>query len=128
MTEYYSDGLDETVWDPSNPEQAIEDPMHGPEARLNLLSIPPFPNSDGTYHVFGGQYVCGTTSFDAEGRPYIKIGSTSGMLELARDALTHIEWIEKWKAGELPPIGEMAYPVFQLDAWPYLTIDNPTSE
>ncbi len=127
MSESYPDSFDETVWDPSDPEQAIEDPMHGPEARLNLLSIPPYLNEDGTYHVFGGLYVCGTTSFDAEGRPFIRIGRASDMLGAIRDSHRHMEWIERWQAGELPPIEEMNYPIFQLEARPYLIVDSPTS-
>ena len=125
MNESFHDSFDDTVWDPTNPEQAIEDPVHGPEARLRLLSTPPYPNEDGTYHVFGGLYVCGTTSFDAEGRPFIRMGGASSMLRAIRDSHRHMEWIEKWKAGELPPFEEMGYPVFQLEAQPYLIIDNP---
>lgn len=128
MSESFPNNFDETVWDPIDPERAIEDPMHGPEARLNLLSIPPYLNEDGTYHVFGGLYVCGTTSFDAEGRPFIKVGATSNMIKAVRDSHNHMEWIEKWKAGELPPIEEMGYPVFQLESRPYLIIDDPSSK
>ena len=128
MTEFFRDSFDETVWDPNDPEQAIEDPIHGPEARLNLLSMPPYPNDDGTYHVFGGLYACGTTSFDAAGRPFIKIGGASGMLDAIRDSRRHMEWIEKWKAGELPPIEEMGYPIFDFNATPYITVDKPSSE
>lgn len=125
MSELTQNPWDDTVWDPINPEQAIEDPLHGPEARLRLLSTPPYPNEDGTYHVFGGLYVCGTTSFDAEGRPFIKIGGGSSMLEAMRDSHRHIEWIKKWEAGELPPLEETGYPVFQFDVTPYVVIDDP---
>ena len=117
-----SDKWDNTVWDPTNPEQAIEDPMHGPEARLKLLSMPPFPNEDGTYHVFGGLYICGTTSFDAEGLPFVKIGGGNYMHQAIRDSQKHMDWINKWKAGELSPIEDMGYPVFQLEAEPYLVV------
>ena len=128
MSESFRDPLDQTVWDPNNSEQAIEDPMHGPEARLNLLSIPPYHNEDGTYHVFGGLYICGTTSFDAEGRPFIKMGGGSSMRQAIRDSHKHMEWVEKYKAGELPSVEEMGYPLFQLEVKPYLIIDNPLSE
>lgn len=119
-----SDPFDQTVWDPVDPEQAIEDPFHGPEARLTLLSTPPYPTKDGTYYVFGGYYVCGTTTFDSTGHPFIRIGSGASFLELQREALARMEWTDKWRAGELPPFEAMGYPVFQLDAVPYLVLDQ----
>lgn len=110
------------------PEQAIEDPVHGSEAVIELLSIPPYPNEDGTYYVFGGLYTCGTTSFDAGGQPFIKIDSGRGSYKATRDSLKNIEWVEKWRAGELPSIDEMGYPVFQLEAAPRLITDTLTLE
>lgn len=124
MLELSSNQWDETVWDPNDTEQAIEDPMHGPEARLTLLSTPPYRNEDGTYHVFGGLYTCGTTSFDADGRPFVRVSSGGSMFVAMRESLQHMDWIKKWRAGELPPIKEMGYPTFQLEAKPYLIIDS----
>ena len=128
MSASFYENFDNAIWDPNDPEQAIEDPLHGPEARLNLLSMPPYPNEDGTYHVFGGIYACGTTSFDAEGRPFIRIGRASGMLGAIRDSRKHMEWIEKWRAVELPPYEEMGYPIFDFNATPYVIVDKPSSE
>jgi len=125
MSELSRNPWDETVWDPTDPEQAIEDPLHGSEAVLGLLSIPPYLNDDGTYHVFGGLYVCGTTSFDAEGRPFVRIGSGNSFHTAKQDSQKHMEWVTRWRAGKLPRIEEMDYPAFQLEATPYIVIDNP---
>lgn len=119
---------DTSIPDPFNAEQAIEDPMHGPEAIGNLLSIPPMPNEDGTYHVFGGLYVCGTTSFDSDGKPFTRISGGSGMLGAIRDSHRQIEWVKKYDNGELPPIEELDYPAFDLEAKPYLVIDSPDAQ
>jgi len=80
-----NDPFDNTIWDPEDPEQAIEDPFHGPSATIELLNIPPFRNEDGTYYVFGGTHLpCRTCDFDAEGKPFVRIktaGDTSFMRE-----------------------------------------------
>lgn len=116
--------FDQTVWDPSESEQAIEDPLHGSEAILNLHAIPPMPKPDGTFHVFGGLYLCGTTSFDAEGRPFIRIGSGRAMYAAIRESRLTIDWVNKYRAGELPPAEEMSYPEFRYDVQPYLIVDQ----
>ncbi len=113
--------FDKTVYDPIDSEQAIEDPFHGPEAVIGLLSIPPYKNADGTYHVFGGSYVCGTCSFDAEGKPFIEF-KPGYNLNFIREVEQHRKWIEAYNKGELPPFEEMDYPVFQLETRPYFKI------
>lgn len=122
MSNEHADPFDTTIWDPINPEYAIEDPFHGPEARLQLLSIPPFRNEDGTYHVFGALGICVTTTFDAEGRPFVRIAAASSMLGTLRDITLHQDWINKHARGELPAYDELDYPVFRLDVRPYIVL------
>lgn len=119
----FENPFDDTVWDPVDKEQAIEDPLHGPEARLQLLSIPPMPRGDGTYYIFGGSYVCGANYFDANGKPFNRIGS--GLTaDLMREVLATSEWIKKYHAGELPSLEEMNYPAFDFEARPYLVFPS----
>ncbi len=117
---------DTTRWHHEGSEHADEDPLHGPEARLRLLSIPPRRREDGTYRVFGSLYgPCNTTDFDAKGRPFVRIrlGRASTMSTI-RETNEDMVWVEKYWAGELPPFAEMAYPKFQLDAQPYIVFDS----
>lgn len=118
--------FDNTLWDPVNPEHAIEDPMHGSEAVMSLLDTPPMPLPDGTYHVFGGYYLIGTNTFDASGKPFKKIGvpgSTGfGML---RDVQRMEQWHEIVASGELPE----GYPenhteFFDFTAKPYIIFER----
>ena len=117
--ENYKDPFDDTVWDPINNEQAIEDPLHGPEARMQLLSIPPMPTKDGSFYVFGGSYVCGTNYFDAKGKPFVRIGAGS-TADFMREVRTTSAWVDRYTAGELPSPEEMNYPSFDFEATPYL--------
>jgi hypothetical protein len=116
---------DKTVWDPIDSERAIEDPFHGPEVVTGLLAIPPYRNSDGTFYVFGGSYLCGTCTFDAEGRPFIefKAGFDSSFL---REVQEHQKWIEAYHAGELPLREVMDLPEFQYNENPYFKFTNPS--
>lgn len=61
--------FDRTVWDPGNPERAIEDPFHGPSAVLEMLQTPAMPLGDGTYYQPGGSYAFGTNYLDSRGQP-----------------------------------------------------------
>jgi hypothetical protein len=108
------DPFDKTIWDPNNLEHAIEDPMHGSDALLHLLAIPPLRREDGTYYVFGGTYLCGTNTFDANGDPYIKFKSAKS-LDFIRELDEHRKWIDAFNAGELPPQEEMGLPEFKFD-------------
>ena len=120
------DPFDKTIWDPNDPEQAIEDPFHGPSATIELLSIPPFRNEDGTYYVFGGTHLpCRTCDFDAEGKPFVKI-KTAGDPSFMREILEHQKWVEAHYAGELPPREELDYPEFQYGASPYFIVGSET--
>lgn len=112
---------DKTIWDPENPEHAIEDPFHGPEAVMGLLAIPPLRKADGSYYVFGASYICGTNTFDAEGKPFIefKAGMDSGFM---RELKEHRKWVEAFHAGELPPREEMELPEFRYNEQPYFKI------
>lgn len=117
--------FDQTIWDPTDPEQAIEDPFHGSEAIMGLLSIPPYRNPDGSYYIFGASYICGTCNFDAEGMPFIefKAGFDPSFL---REVQEHQKWVEAFHAGELPPREEMELPEFQFNERPYFKFKNPT--
>lgn len=89
---------DETIWDPIDPEQAIEDPMHGPSAVHNMLQTPAMPMGDGTYYQPGAFYTHGTGYVDSQDRPVYRIGGStmSGM----REAFDLQEWIEAHHEGE----------------------------
>lgn len=116
--------FDRTMWDPVNPEHAIEDPFHGSEAIMASLAIPPFRNEDGTFYVFGASHFCGSCTFDAEGRPFIKIKAGFDPSFL-RELEEHAKWIEAFQAGELPTREEMELPEFQFSHAPYITMDKP---
>jgi hypothetical protein len=114
------DPFDKTIWDPVDPEQAIEDPFHGSEALISLLSIPPYRNEDGTFYVFGGSMLpCRTCDFDGEGRPFIEL--KAGMdPAFMRQLEERRKWIKAFHSGELPPSEEMDLPEFQFNAAPYI--------
>lgn len=120
------DPFDKTVWDPENPEQAIEDPLHGPTALHDLLKIPPMRLADGTYHVFGGFYLVGTNSFDAEGKPFVKFKTAASGFDLYRETQEMQQWVEAFHNGELPPREEMELPEFQYSTRPYYLIEGET--
>lgn len=61
--------FDITVWDPTDPERAIEDPVHGPIAVLRRLSISAMPPGDGLYLQPGSYDAYGTSYVDPKGRP-----------------------------------------------------------
>lgn len=119
-----NDPFDKTIWDPEDPEQAIEDPFHGPTAIHELLKIPPMKLPDGTYHVFGGYYLCGTNSFDAKGRPFIKFKSAASGFNMFREAQEMQQWVEAFHKGELPSREEMDLPEFQYHLQPYFVIEK----
>jgi hypothetical protein len=89
---------DNTIWDPIDSEQAIEDPMHGPSAIHNMLQTPPMPRGDGTYYQPGSYYMNGTAYVDSQDRPvHVTGGSTvSGRTE----AIELQEWITAYHEGE----------------------------
>jgi hypothetical protein len=115
---------DQTVWDPNNPEEAIEDSMHGPTAVNELLNTPPLKLEDGTYHVFGGYYLCGTNTFDAEGKPFIRFKTAPTMGALFHEAQAIQEWVEAYQNGELPAREELGYPEFQYHLTPYFLVGD----
>ncbi|MFZ2545095.1 MAG: hypothetical protein WAW80_03905 [Candidatus Saccharimonadales bacterium] len=87
--------FDETIWDPNNPEQAIEDPMHGPSATFDLLQIPAIPNGDGTYYQPGGYYAFNTNTVDANGQPIIEIASPMlATSRFTRQVGSQLEWLK----------------------------------
>lgn len=89
---------DETIWDPIDPEQAIEDPMHGPSAIHNMLQTPAMPLGDGTYYQPGAFYTRGTAYVDSQDRPVFRIGGTiSGSMREARNLQ---KWVEASNGGE----------------------------
>ena len=119
--------FDKTIWDPIDPEQAIEDPFHGSEAVAGLLSIPPYKNEDGTYYVFGASHISGTCTFDNEGRPFIKF-KTSRIAADLREQEEHRKWIEAYQAGDLLPVDEMGLPTFLFNDPPYFVLEKQTGQ
>lgn len=117
----FGEHFDLTIWDPNDPEQAIEDPIHGSEAIISLLETPPMPLPDGTYHVFGAFYVIGTNTFDAEGKPFKKIGMPGSGAETRRVALLLEQWLDQLESGVFPegyPEDPAAF--FDFAAKPYI--------
>jgi hypothetical protein len=114
---------DKTIWDPIDPEHAIEDPFHGSESIMQRLSFPPMPMPDGTWWVFGGSEIVGTCSFDAEGKPFIKFKSAASTLGMLSD----LQRIEDWHAALAEDGLPEDYPepsFFDLTAIPYFVIDE----
>lgn len=93
---------DTTIWDPINPEQAIEDPLHGPSALGGLLETPPMPLGDsrGLYYQPGGFYIAGTIYVDAKDLPVYMIGSARSMQASMREMNDLEEWREASCLGE----------------------------
>jgi hypothetical protein len=89
---------DQTIWDPINPEQAIEDPLHGPSAVHNMLQTPAMPRGDGTYYQPGAYYTHGTAYVDSQDRPVFRIGSSTmaGM----REGFELQEWLEAHRESD----------------------------
>lgn len=89
---------DQTVWDPIDPEQAIEDPMHGPSAVHDMLQTPAMPRGDGTYYQPGAFYTHGTGYVDSQDRPVFVIGSSTmaGM----REGFELQEWLKASQEGD----------------------------
>lgn len=115
---------DNTVWDPIDPEQAIEDPMHGSEALMGLLAIPPMRLADGTFYVFGASYICRTNTFDADGVPFIRFMTSKSTMEMMREVAAHTEWIDAFQNGTLPPREEMGLPEFKYNQPPYFIVGD----
>ena len=90
--------FDETIWDPTNNEQAIEDPMHGPSAVFNMLQTPGMPLGDGLYYQPGMYYTEGTSYVDANGKPIYRINATgaSDLQELFKVS----EWVIASQKGQ----------------------------
>ena len=116
---------DHSVWDPIDPEQAIEDPFHGPNAILGLLSTPPMPLEDGSYWVFGASAFVRTCTFDHNGKPFIRFSAVSNPMDAIRFAQRMAEWNERVESGDLP----VDYPqnpaeFFDFTAEPYFVVDH----
>jgi hypothetical protein len=95
MNEYNK--WDRTIWDPINPEQAIEDTMHGPSAVYDMLQKPAMPFGDGTYYQPGALYAQGTAYLDSQGRPVYHPSSTAAQ---RRESLAITEWYDAYQQGE----------------------------
>lgn len=95
-----SNPFDRTIWDPVDPEYAIEDPLHGPSAVEDLLAIPPMPLGDGTYYQPGGLYTFGTVYVDAKDQPVHRIGSARGMSDIRQEMRDLEEWRATSRLGE----------------------------
>lgn len=92
--------FDTSIPDPFDPEQMVEDPMHGPSAVHELLAVPEMPLGDGTYYQPGGFYAAGTLYFDANGQPVCRSGSTHSMATAMREIRALDEWREASQLGE----------------------------
>jgi hypothetical protein len=92
--------FDQTIWDPVNPEHAIEDPMHGPSAVGGLLSTPPMPRGDGSYYQSGGFYAFGSVYIDARDQPIYVIGLGRTTSAIRREAYEFAEWRQASQTGE----------------------------
>lgn len=117
--------FDKTVWDPIDKEQAVEDPFHGPEAILQLLSTPPMPMEDGSYWVFGASSFVHTCTFDRNGKPYIRFSVASDPMAAMRFGQQVTEWTERVTSGDLPE----DYPknpaeFFDFTARPYFVVSE----
>ena len=86
-----------TVWDPTDPERAIEDSVHGPSAVLRRLSISAMPLGDGLYLQPGGYDAYGTSYVDSGGRPIsiAEIGKPLSTIESMRQMLALLDWVEE---------------------------------
>lgn len=91
---------DQTIQDPTNPEFAIEDPMHGPSAILAMSQTPPMPRGDGTYYQAGAYSTIGTAIFDALGGPISGYPSAASTAESMREVLRLSEWVIASHEGE----------------------------
>lgn len=92
MTHNNPNVWDETIWDPFNPEIAIEDPLHGPSAVHSMLQIPAMPQGDGTYYQPGAYYTTGTAYLDSQDRPLFKLGKAIGLGDI-RGVSELQEWV-----------------------------------
>lgn len=110
---------DLTVWDPNDPEQAIEDLIHGSEAILRCLDTPPMPLDDGTFWVFGASSFVNTCTFDGNGKPFIKLGFAIDPAVEMQQISRMKEWFDQIESGELP---EIVYPEFDFTARPYFVL------
>ncbi len=116
--------FDQTIWDPIDSEQAIEDPIHGSESVLRRLATPPMPLLDGTYHVFGGYDLIGTCTFDANGKPFHKLSVISSPMDTLREVQMMEDWLKKVEEGDLPE-GYPSPDFFDLSATPYFVVEGP---
>lgn len=93
--------FDKTVWDPIDSEQAAEDPLHGPSATFDMLSVPAMPlgTSEGLYWQPGGFYALGTVYFDALDKPVYRIGRARSTSAVTREMLALSEWVETSRQG-----------------------------
>jgi hypothetical protein len=92
--------FDKTIWDPVDPEHAIEDPLHGPSAVAGLLQTPPMPLGNGRYYRSGGFYAFGSTYVDAKDQPIYVIGVARGTSSIMREMQDLAEWRQASLEGE----------------------------
>lgn len=92
--------FDTTIWDPVNPEHALEDPLHGPSAMHAMLEVPEMPDGNGTYYQ-AGLGPSGPDRFDAKGRPLIRvIGRPSDTSDCTWESLLYREWVKTAAEGD----------------------------
>lgn len=92
--------FDQSVWDPANSEQAIEDPLHGPSAVFDMLQVPAMPLGDGTYYQPGGFYAMGSVRTDALGKPIWRVNSAASIQQTIREQQDVSEWLSAFGRGE----------------------------
>ena len=112
-------------------EHYIDYPMHGPESVMKRIDTPPMPLPDGTYWVFGGYDLIGTCSFDAEGKPFIRLGTAASTMETLREVTAMQDWLDKLSQNDFEfPEGYPKDPAefFDLTAKPYIVVPKPETE
>lgn len=96
MSEY--NPWDQTIWDPFDPEQAIEDPLHGPSAVHDMLQTPAMPRGDATYYQPGAYYTHGTAYIDSQDRPVYRMGIST--MAGVSESFELQEWLQAYRVGD----------------------------
>jgi hypothetical protein len=94
----FEDPYDNTIWDPINPEHAVEDPMHGPSAHFNLWQTPAMPYGNGIYYQPGAYYSFHSSEVDANGQSIYTVGSMAGTSQILREAKDLADWVATYRA------------------------------
>lgn len=89
-----------------------------------LLNVPAMPRQDGTYWVFGAFEVCGTGTFDQQGKPFIDIEYDPE--ERGKLLVDSTAWLAAYLTCGFAP-APTDLPTFDLSAEPYWRTKNNDS-